>query len=230
MKIGISMIAGDMMHTWTAYDLIHIVNYTSEALGHDVILNRGEGTLLHAARQDACKRLVDKGCDYIFVIDSDMRVPVNTIQGLMAHDVPVVAANCSKRKRPVGPTARRKNAWLHMDEHATEAVFPDPDVTGIELVETVGFGVILIKAEVFKKIEWPWFDQPWVEEAQKHVGEDTFFCGRCHEAGIPIYIDHDLSWVVKHTGLHDYGAHDIVAERDHDMRVEAPPQPDFAGV
>ena len=213
-RIGISMIAGDMMHTWTAYDLMHLVAYTSGVLDHEVILNRGESNILHFARQSACKSLVEQGCEWIFIVDSDMRVPVNTIQGLMEHDLPVVAANCSKRKQPVGPTARRKNAWLHMDDDATEAVFPDPEIKGVEQVETLGFGVVLIKAEVFKKIEWPWFGQPWVEEAQKFLGEDTYFCGRCHEAGIPIYIDHDLSWVVRHTGLYEYGMRDVLATRE----------------
>lgn len=211
-KIGICLVAGDMMHTKTALDLTRAAGYASEVMGMHVILNHHAGSVLAEARQECIKRAIEAGAEWIFSVDSDMRFPVNAIEGMMAHDLPVVAANCAKRKRPIGPTARRRNAALHEDRES-EAVFPDENVTGVEQVETVGFGVILIKAEVFKQIEWPWFIQPWHDHAQRHVGEDIAFCMRCREAGIPIYIDHDLSWAVKHIGTHEFSMHDVLQER-----------------
>ena len=99
------------------------------------------------------------------------------------------------------------------DERESEAVWPDKDVTGIEQVETVGFGVVLIKAEVFKQLAWPWFIQPWHDEAQHHVGEDIAFCMRCKEANVPIYVDHDLSWAVRHIGSHEFSMDDVLREK-----------------
>lgn len=208
-KIGVCIVAGDMMHTKTALDLCRAAGYASEVMGMHVILNHHSGSVLAEARQDSIKRAIEAGAEWIFSVDSDMRFPVNAIEGMMAHDLPVVAANCSKRKQPVGPTARRRNAALH-DDRESEAVWPDRSVGGIEQVETVGFGVILIKAEVFKQIAWPWFIQPWHDEAQRHVGEDIAFCMRCREAGIPIHVDHDLSWAVRHIGLHEYSMDDVL--------------------
>lgn len=210
--IGMCLVAGDMMHTETALDFCRAANYMSEAKGCTVTLNRHGGSVLAEARQECVKRSIEAGADWIFSVDSDMRFPVNAIDGMMAHDVDVIAANCSKRKRPVGPTARRRNAGFN-DERESDVVWPDPNVHGIEQVETVGFGVILIKTQVFKRIEWPWFTQPWHDDAQRSIGEDIMFCIRCRDAGIPIYIDHDLSWAVSHLGLYPYGMQDVLAER-----------------
>jgi hypothetical protein len=210
--IGICLIAGDMMHTQTALDVCRAANYMSEALGCTVTLNNHGGSVLAEARQECIKRSIEAGAEWIFSVDSDMRFPVNAIKGMMDHDLPVVAANCSKRKRPVGPTARKVNAALNED-HESHAVWPDPNVMGLEQVQTVGFGVVLIKADVFKRIEWPWFTQPWHEEAQRSIGEDIMFCIRCHDAGIPIHIDHALSWAVRHIGAYEFGMEDVLAER-----------------
>lgn len=212
-KIAFCLVAGDQMYTKTALDLCRAAGYASEVMGHEVLLNHHAGSVLAEARQDCIKRAIESGAEWIFSVDSDMRFPVNAVEGMMAHDLDVVGANCAKRKRPIGPTARRRNAAFN-DERESEAVFPDPDVTGIEQVETVGFGVILIKSSVFRRIEWPWFIQPWHENAQRHIGEDIAFCMRCREAGIPIHIDHDLSWAVRHIGTHEYSMHDVLRERE----------------
>ena len=213
MKIGIAIISGDMMHTTTAFDLCHIVNYTSEALGHEVRLHHEGGSMLATQRQVAVRALLDWGADWIFCMDSDMRVPQNAIQGMMSHGEPIVAANCARRKRPISPIARRKSAFLRQDEEATEIVWPDKDRHGLERVETVGFGVILIRRDVFEQLPEPYFDTPWQAEQKKHCGEDIYFCWRCYEAGIPIYVDHDLSWAVRHTGMYEFGMQDTLAER-----------------
>jgi len=211
-KVAFVMVAGDQMYTKTAIDMARAAGYASEVMGYEVAINHHSGSVLAEARLEACKSAVEWGADWLFCFDSDMRFPVNAFEGMKAWDKPVVAANCSKRKRPVGPTARRRNAGFNA-ERESDVVWPDPNVHGLEQVETVGFGVILIKAEVFKQIEWPWFDQPWHEAAQRGIGEDIFFCIRCREAGIPIYIDHDLSWAVRHTGSYEFGMEDVLAER-----------------
>lgn len=212
-KLGVCIVAGDMMHTKTALDLTRACGYASEVMGYTVVLNHHSGSVLAEARQDSIKRAIEAGCEWIFSVDSDMRFPVNAIEGMMAHDKPVVAANCSKRKMPVGPTARRKNAAFNSDRES-EAIWPDKDRHGLEQAETVGFGVVLIKSEVFRKIRWPWFEQPWHIDAERHVGEDIAFCARCAEAEIPIYIDHDLSWAVRHIGTYEYSMDDVLAVRD----------------
>jgi hypothetical protein len=203
------MVAPDMMHTRTAFDLVRMVGYQMAAHGDKVTLNHHGGTILAEARQNAAKELIENGCDWILFVDSDMRFPVTSLQHLLAHGVDVVAANCSRRKRPIGPTARKRVEGV--DE--LEAVFPDPAIKGLDRVETIGTGFMLLNATVFQRIKWPWFSQPWIDDKQRWCGEDTFLCGRLYEAGIPIYIDHDLSWAVKHIGNYEFGMQDVLNER-----------------
>lgn len=203
-----ALVAHDMMHTRTARDLAVMIAYQMTKHGDLVTLNHHGGTVLSEARQNAAKELIEHGCDWIMFVDSDMGFPKNTLERLLSHGEDVVAANCSKRKRPVAPTARR------VTDDGDELVWPDPAVRGLEKVDTVGTGIMLIKAEVFTKIEWPWFNQPWREKTQRFMGEDSFFCWRCHEASASIYIDHDLSWSVEHLGTYGYSMKDVLTERE----------------
>lgn len=209
--IGVAMVAHDIMHTRTALDLVKMCGYQNAVIGDNITLNHHGGTILATARREAAKELIEAGCTHILFVDSDMRFPPNALDHLLRYNVDVVAANCSKRKRPIGPTARKKNSVIGGQ---SEPLYPDKDVHGLEQVETVGTGFMLIRADVFMRIEWPWFDQPWIEEFQKNIGEDVHFCMRCHEADIPIHICHDLSWAIKHIGTHEYTMNDVLFEKE----------------
>ena len=77
---------------------------------------------LAESRNRLVKDLLERGCDYIIFIDSDMRFPQTLYNDLMLHDLPVVAANCSKRRRPVSATARKE---AENDPSQLVPVWPD---------------------------------------------------------------------------------------------------------
>lgn len=208
--VGVAMVAPEMMHTRTALSLCLMTSYQIGVKHDQITLNHHGGTVLSEARNKAATELLEQGCTHVLFVDSDMTFPMYALDRLLSHNVPVVAANCSRRVRPVSPTARRRNSHLSGE---TDPVYPDPDVTGLERVETVGTGFMLIRSDVFLQIEWPWFNQPWVEEHQKHVGEDVFFCGRLYEEDIPLYIDHDLSWHIGHIGSYTFTMQDVLDEK-----------------
>jgi hypothetical protein len=54
---------------------------------------------------------------------------------------------------------------------------------GLVHVVGAGTGGMLIRSEVFHELEPPWF----IHTTQQ--SEDLYFCDRCVEAGIPIYVD-----------------------------------------
>ena len=80
--------------------------------------------------------------------------------------------------------------------------------SGIEQVTAVGFGVTLVKAEVFKKIPKPWHDIIWTDHGSV-IGEDVTFCVRCLENDIPVFVDHDLSMHIGHIGTKTFGWDDV---------------------
>ena len=68
----------------------------------------------------------------------------------------------------------------------------------------VGFGVMLVNTEVYRKVPLPWFSFEWLPEKQIYRGEDYFFCMKVRAAGYPIFIDHDVSKEVRHLGEFGY--------------------------
>ena len=50
-------------------------------------------------------------------------------------------------------------------------------------VDAVGFGVIMIKREVFETVKKPWF------RITSRISEDNYFCIKAKKAGFDIYID-----------------------------------------
>jgi len=188
-----------------AFDLAKAVGWHGINHPEDVIhLTSMSGSILSAQRQGMMKEAIENGADFVIQIDSDMRFPPQTFAQLVGHDEPFVAANCSKRRLPLGPTAFR------VGDGELEPVMPNPEVNGLEEVYVVGFGVACIRKDVFLQIAWPWVDNPWLDQEQHHMGEDTFFCKRLRDAEIPVLIDHGLSWHIRHCGTVGFGMPDLL--------------------
>lgn len=152
----------------------------------------GEGNNIPANRINLARQAVELKAPLLF-IDSDMRFPASTLRYLLSHDKPIIGANCRDRKTGEF-TARREH-------RAISSV----GKTGIEAVDTNGFGVMLIQPEVFQKLPEPWFANPYDTRERKPVGEDIYFCTIAHEHGFQVFIDHDLSQHVRHIGAVEFG-------------------------
>jgi hypothetical protein len=212
--IGIAIPCQDQVDTWFMHDLVRAMTTHAYAFPEDTLaLAVHQTAFLAEARNQLVKGLIeDEHVDYVIFLDSDMRFPPSLIHDLVHHDLPVVAANCAKRRRPISATARKENP---ADPSKLDAVWPDHDKKeGLEKIAVVGTAVMCIKTEVFFQIEFPWFHTPWHVEDQKFVGEDLYFCAQLKSAGVPLYIDHAVSWHVGHIGQYTYRMEDVLAERE----------------
>lgn len=106
------------------------------------------------------------GATHLLWLDTDMRFPGDTLARLLQHEAPVIAANYVKRKPPHTPVT------VGLDG---KPVYTTKETHGLETVSHTGMGVTLVRAEVFKQIERPWFAFPWLPKASRCAGEDTFF-------------------------------------------------------
>lgn len=119
------------------------------------------------------------GADYILWIDSDQIFPSDGLLRLMMRDKPIVAGNYANRHGlPVIPVARDLNGQLLQR------------ATGIEEAGSVGFGFCLMKGPALAKVPQPWFAVQ--ADGKDALGEDFHFCNMARQAGVPIYVDHDL--------------------------------------
>jgi hypothetical protein len=101
-----------------------------------------------------------------------------------------------------------------------------PDSTGLEEVESIGMGVMLISRKVFEKLSEPWFETPWRTDKRGYIGEDVFFCRKATAAGFKIYIDHDVSKEIGHIGTFEFKHDHTWVMRDLDKAQKEASKPD----
>lgn len=194
MKVGICVPCRDMVSSGFAFDLANLVGFTSKA---DLAMLTVSGTLIVNQRTNLAREAMDMGCTHVLYIDSDMRFPKDGLDRLLAHDKPIVAANYCTRKFPLKPVA-------FGDDYTEERVVTKPDSTGLEPIASIGMGFMLIKTEVFEKIGMPYFMIGFSQKTQEYTGEDIYFCRKARAAGFDVFLDHDLSKEIGHTGEMDF--------------------------
>lgn len=204
-KIGIMVPSHNIVPMTFAFDLAQLVGYSSATFPTHVAFHLiyQEGTYIHTMRQDLVEKAVMADCDYMLFLDSDMRFPKDSIIRLLQHDVDVVGINYAYRKVPTGFVALKERS----PDNVTPAkkLWTVEESTGLEQVFAAGMGVMLIKTGLFAKIgPPPWFRNDYDDEIKRFVGEDVYFCMRCEEAGVPVFVDHDLSKMCAHTGQFEY--------------------------
>jgi hypothetical protein len=138
------------------------------------------------AREKLAQQALQYGCDYLFMIDDDMLAPFDLFYKLVAHDKDIVSGLAFTRNPPYHPVIYRlKEGWdpTSMSRYyANQSVINYPRNTLVQC-DAVGFGSVLIKTELLKKIPSPWF----MSSAQ--TGEDILFCCKAREHGFKIFCD-----------------------------------------
>ena len=223
-NITIVVPSGHNVKAYFAYDLAQMMIYTAQHYikpGNLTSLNIAwqVGTYIHVARQILADAAMSVGSHYTLFIDSDMRFPPDALIKLLLHAKPMVGVNYSSRTTPSRFVAIKKVTGP--DGSAGEILRTTREVEGLEEVEALGFGLVLIRQDVFLALpnpeEKPWF---WFEWTKGHtgkkimIGEDVHFCKLVREAGFKILVDHDLSRQVIHIGDHYYSVEHALAFED----------------
>ena len=78
-----------------------------------------------------------------------------------------------------------------------------PASTGLDIVDSVGLAVCLMRTDVVADLPRPWF-RHGLTATGGDLGEDITFCRALTQAGHAIWIDHDLSQEIGHIGQYTY--------------------------
>lgn len=185
-----------------AYDLAQMMCYTGTKVVSREVMEIGlifaDGTYISNNREDLADAALKTDPTHILWLDDDMRFPQDTLLRLLERNREVVGANYATRGTPCVPIAI-KDASKAMGRLLTM-----PDNTGLEQVEHLGFGVLLVQAGVFHRIPKPWFENYWSQELNRRVGEDVDFCRKCKVHDMEIFVDHDLSHEIGHMGEFEF--------------------------
>lgn len=150
---------------------------------------------LPQARHNLVKRALKTGCTHVLFIDSDMVFPLDIIQRMLVRNKGVLGVNCTNRGFPVKPIAQSLK-WEDLDSRKKY---------GVQKVQQVGTGIMMVKAEVLKKLQPPLFMFEWIPMEQKYSGEDIYFCAKLDEIGEEVWVDHDVSHETGHVGDTTFG-------------------------
>lgn len=206
-KVLIGVPARDTVMTGFAHSLAVMMGVSACIPDLEIRLVTQSGTLICDQRAKLAQTCLDDDCDWLMMLDSDMRFPGDTLIRMLQRNEPIVTANYSTRRVPPEPVAFRSIKTC-------EKLYTAPESTGLEEVAANGLGVALIHRSVFEAMEKPWFYIPYIPSSDGHWGEDVWFCNQARKAGFATLVDHDLSKSVKHIGIREYDYLDADAVKD----------------
>lgn len=141
------------------------------------------------ARELMANQAIDQGMDYVLMIDDDQIVPKNMFERLyktaQEHKADIVSPMVTQRVPPFHPVMW-KHSWTDTDKGraVNNEFISDYEPNSVVVCDAVGFGVVLIKVDLIRKIKAPRFF------SNTHLGEDIFFCIKARgEAGAKIVMD-----------------------------------------
>lgn len=141
---------------------------------------------IESSRNAAVRFAREKRFTHLLFLDDDHILPADTFLRLYKMDAPVAAALAFKRIPPHEPVV---GEWGLMQNGQPGVMLrPQWINTGPRKVDAVGFAGVLIRMEVFDRLEEKKLD--WFKWGV--MGEDFQFCLSCKDAGIEIWCDTDL--------------------------------------
>jgi hypothetical protein len=192
--VSVCMPAMDMLHTTFFTDFIQLMWHSKDycAAFHPIVVR---DTILQRSRSIlAAQALKHAATTHVLFIDTDMRFPPDALQRLLAADKDIIGGNYRHRSEDVNSVARGLD-----DQKVLSA-----GKIGLEEVLHTGTGFMLVKRKVFEGMEKPWFETTYRHTHDDWMGEDVYFCVMARQSGFKVFVDHDLSQDIGHTGTFEY--------------------------
>lgn len=207
MKLGICVPMYTVVPASFVVNFIHrLMELHTNGRNYEVKIYIEQSTVIDRARNLLTQRALNDGCDYIMFIDADMILPPNAIDNLIDMNLPIASGLYFQKGKPYLPVARLKRNEDDEDHRFLE----DFEFGKIIKVAGAGFGCVLIKANVFREIEYPWFKFDWKEIRGKleQIGEDLYFCDKAKDAGYDTYLNTGI--VCSHFGTEVDASHFLI--------------------
>lgn len=185
-KLAIGMITAGSVKADTVFCLFRMF----KALPFECIFIFKEGCLIHWNREHIAKTALKEGCTHLLFIDSDMHFEADAVLKLLERNKDIVGVHYNLRKFPLTTT-------VHMDLEKKKNL-----KESFTTCDSVAAGFMLIRTDVFRKLDEPWFFFESNQRGEVKTGEDYWFCRKAREAGYDIWVD--LTVPVTHIGNYFY--------------------------
>ena len=177
--------------------------YNLDPGDHEVMFDFVRGYDVATARNKIAQEALDLNVDYVLMVDNDVVLPENALLNLLDDPKDVCLGYYAHRDNDNIYRGRTSVCKLYSDDGIKYFNYPlESEYTALELeaingtgeyklqIHGGGMGCALIKTDVFRKLNYPWYD--WVNYADNNRGmlsEDLYFCEGCRRHDIPVYTD-----------------------------------------
>lgn len=131
-------------------------------------------------RNKIVSQALDQGAEWVLFLDDDHVFPSHLLMRLLSHEKPVVGSLYLQRMVPFAPVAYSEKTE---DERYIPVDLNQHGPDDLIEVAALGTGGMLIRSEVLRAMDEPWF-------YHGKASEDLIFCERVTELGLgPVYCD-----------------------------------------
>lgn len=147
-----------------------------------------------AARNIIADEMLERGFDYVLMVDSDVVLPQDALVRLIEWDEPVMLGYYAHQgsfapPHGDGKTCLCKPSSYHEQYTGDEmAILRDGGLFKVP-IRGGGMGCALIRRDAFERTAFPWFRFVVYEDRHGVLSEDLYFCSKCREAGMELYAD-----------------------------------------
>ena len=154
--------------------------------GHELVHHFVKGWGIAYARNLMALEAMKQGCDYLFMVDSDVVVPSDALKMLVGLDIS--AGWYPRGTDPLRTNVAKKIQSGWGDCFSVEEMEGFAE-NGVDLIDVkgCGMGCAIIRTQVFERLPHPWFkfeDYP----SGNCFGEDYWFCHQARSAGMNVYV------------------------------------------
>lgn len=142
-----------------------------------------QGALVDRARNRLVEQMLSHPIKptHLLFLDADIVPPANLLKKLLRDNKPIVSGLYRRRLPPYEPMAFVKDR-----KGRYQPIVLKRRKTGLERVDVVGGGCLLVRRDVFEKIKPPWFTSEWRDEG--HLSEDFSFCEKARTHGFSVFV------------------------------------------
>lgn len=168
---------------------------------HEVTFDFVRGYDCATARNRIAQNALDGGFDYVLMVDNDVVLPQDALLNLLDDAKDVCLGYYAHRDADNRYNGRTSVCKLQRADGSAYFNYPlESEYTAEEMaalrrdgkhkirIHGGGMGCALIRADVFRRCDYPWYD--WVNyESRGMLSEDLFFCERCKAKNITVWTD-----------------------------------------
>ena len=151
--------------------------YDLDTSGFDCTFEYVKGYDCAAARNKIAKKAIEGGYDFVLMVDSDTVVPSNALQVMSKCNAGIVLAFQQRRNGKRGESTIFKDEYRPYYKRDLDREYM-PAMHG-------GMGCALIAVDVFKHLEFPYFQYIWDSEVNL-CSEDIYFCDKARAICIKV--------------------------------------------